>query len=191
MPHSFDIEGTKERLLVLQHLCHGNRSFCKEFRIGRVIEEVLEYEWYEYYAFLKHSVSEHLINCAIKLRMLQDSVKADEQKVDFEKIDRQARKGLKIGKFLSGGNRLNLREACNKIIHATDARLEWCPLDSKTSTKENEPEFWTGMIFLYGTKGPTKWEIELNVPDFCVALFRLVRSLEEEVNWDSLYKYDE
>jgi hypothetical protein len=32
---------------------------------------------------------------------------------------------LTIGRFLVGNERLTVREACNKIIHATDVTLHW------------------------------------------------------------------
>ena len=185
MPHIVDIDGIHESLFLLQNLCLASEPFCKLHQIGRYAEQSGEFEWDYYFGWLKSLLCNHMIQCAIKMRILRDLLGEYDEDVDFAKIDEDALKGLTIGRFLVGNERLTVREACNKIIHATDVTLHW-----KDISKKDETEYWTGVVWLEGTKGRNKWKLELRVGEFCRALFRILSDLEDAVDWYHLYKYD-
>ncbi len=185
MPHTVDIDGIHESLFFLQNLCLASESFCKLDRIGRYAEESGDFGWYYYFGWLKSLVCNHLIQCATKMRILQDLLSRYDEEIDLAAIDADALKGLALGRFHPGNERLTVREACNKIIHATEVTLDW-----KDISKKSETEYWTGVVWLEGTKGRKKWKLELRVSEFCRALFRVLSHLEENVDWHHLYKHD-
>jgi hypothetical protein len=148
-----------------------------------------EYEWDEYFGWLKVLVCESLIHLAVRIRILEDSAKADEQEIDWINIDQDSRRGLDLGKYHKGKEKITIRELCNKIIHATDISLDWSSIAE--SDNGDSPEYWTGIAWLFGKKGKSEWKLELNVEALCVALRRYIDALENAINWDGLYKYDE
>jgi hypothetical protein len=77
---------------------------------------------------------------------------------------------------------LTLREAFNKVIHATDTKLAW--------TEEDSVEWWSGRILLSSRQRQIEWKLRLDVEAFAIATHRLVESFGERVDWDQLYKYD-
>lgn len=187
MPHLIDFDGVEQKLFVLQHLCYGSQKFCEKSKIHRIPPEVGEYEWWEYFGLLKTIVSNTVIECAIKARMVQDFIVADEQDIDLEKLDRDATDGLEIGVFREGVGTLNLRESCNKIVHATEAKLQWVE-----TTFDNLPiEYWSGSYSLWGSKQREKWHVELFLESWCVAMIRFNKSVQETVDWHHVSKYDE
>jgi hypothetical protein len=185
MPHSVDIDGIHESLFLLQNLCSASAPFCKQHKIGRYAERAVDFGWDYYFGWLKSSLCNHLIQCSIKMRIIQDFLGEYDKDLDFVALDNDVLKGLRIGQFHAGNDRLTLREACNKIIHATEVTLDW-----KQITKKNETEYWSGILWLTGTKGHSRWKLELRVSEFCRALFRLLAELENRVDWHHLYKYD-
>ena len=60
---------------------------------------------------------------------------------------------------------LRLREACNKIIHATDIRFDVVVPDAATNPDE-EGAYCLPQLYLYGSKGHNDWRAELSLIDF-------------------------
>ncbi len=185
MSHSVDVDGIHESLFLLQNLCSASEPFCRQHKIGRYAEESGDFGWDYYFGWLKSSLCNHLIQCATKMRILQDLLSEYDEELDFVALDKDALKGLTIGRFHAGNDRLTVREACNKIIHATEVTLDWTEI-----SKKDETEYWSGVLWLEGTKGRSKWKLELRVSEFCTALSRLLTELENQVDWYHLYKYD-
>lgn len=185
MPHSVDIDGIHESLFLLQNLCSASEPFCRQHRVGRNAEESNEIGWNYYFGWLKSLLCNHLIQCASKLRILQDLLSEYDEEIDFTAMDRNALKGLTIGRFHVGNDRLTVREVCNKIIHATEVTLDWKEINGK-----DETEYWSGVVWMEGTKGRNRWKLELCVGEFSIALVRLLSQLEDEIDWHRLYKYD-
>ena len=190
MPHSIDINSLSERVFILHNMCHASLSICSKYKIGRFVEDAEEYEWNDYFGWLKVFVCESMIHLAIRLRILEDSVKSDEQEINWGEIDQDSRKDLCLGKYHKGNDKITIREICNKIIHATDISLDWTSID-KENENDGSPEYWTGVAWLFGKKGNKEWKLELNVEALCIALRRYIEALENTINWDGLYKYDE
>jgi hypothetical protein len=185
MPHSIDVDGIHESLFLLQNLSSASEPFCKQHKSGRNAEESGDFGWDYYFGWLKSLLCNHLIQCATKMRILQDLLSENDEEFDFAALDKDARKGLTIGRFHAGNDRLTVREACNKIIHATHVTLDWTEI-----SKKDETEYWSGIVWLEGTKGRSEWKLELCVSEFCRALSRLLTELENRVDWYHLYTYD-
>ncbi len=188
MPYDINIEGMHELIFKLQNLCHASKSFCIKYQIHKYNdEETDDYDWTYYFGGLKSFVCDYLIQCSIKLRVLLDILKNDDhnKKINYDSIDKKSLDNINIGKFLKGNDRINVREICNKIIHATDTQFDWQEIE------KNKIEFWTGIIHLYGKKNIEDWELKLNVESFCTVLLRFLNSLEDEADWHHLYKYDQ
>src|SRR3989338_2197516 len=165
MPHFFNFDGLDHSLFILQNLCHGSRNYCMQEKLGRTLprespgasDEPLGKiapatsidRWYSYYGHLKSSVSETVIEAAVKLRMLQDFVRSDHDDIDICDMDRRAIDGNVLGIIEPEAEKLTLRECANKVIHATDAQLEWIKSESDGSPYE----YWSGNYILSGTQG--------------------------------------
>ena len=194
MPHRIDIDGISKDLFILQNLSLASRSFCEKYRINQYSEVESEFDWYYYLGWLKAIVSEKLIVCAIKVRIMRDFLREVDEEIDFADLDQRAGSGLVLGQFHAGSDPLTLREACNKIIHATEVNLVWEDVasgaDDEREGDENRPEYWNGSVMLEGSKGNREWKLELYVVDFCIALERLLSELGANVDWYHIYKYD-
>lgn len=64
------------------------------------------------------------------------------------------------------GNRLNLREACNKIIHAADVRPVYEHTDREGVPGDAQAWHLTGEIELKGSRGTQEWNATLYVEPF-------------------------
>lgn len=190
MPHVVDFDSVEQKLFNLQHLCYGSRSACEHYRIYRESEATADYHWYEYAGILKTIVSTTMIEAAIKLRMVQDFSRAEmgeEDALDWERIEQEAVAGLAIGALTGNADTLSLRESCNKIVHATEARLKW----DVVPHGDGLVECWSGVYQLWGSKRLVPWQVDINVPDWCNAMIRLNKSVQVNIDWHRVYKNDE
>ena len=182
MPHSLNTDSVIESMFVVQGLVHGSKSFCGKHKIVNGEENRNDYDWFYYFGWLKSQISERLIKSSITLRMLEDTLSEHQEDVDLNEYRKVAVSGLVLGEIQKGKFNLTLREAQNKIIHATDIALDWI--------EESDYEYWSGDIFLMGRKYKDEWVLKLNVESFAIATNRFINSLGEEVDWYHLYKYD-
>ena len=188
MPHLIDFDGLEQKLFVLQHACYGSKSFCERIGLNRFSVSYEDYVWWEYTGLLKSIVSNTIIESAVKVRMLQDFIKSDDQEVDLKSLDQESCKGLNIGSFIVGKGKLTLRESCNKIIHATDATMQWVNTDPQN---DESNEYWNGLYDLHGTNHGIDWHVELNIEAWCIAMIRFNKSVQEDIDWHHVYKNDE
>jgi len=193
MPHTFSTDIIYEDIFILLNLCFASKAFCKEYNIAYYSEDDTEFNWDYYKGYLKYLVSEKLISCAIKIRMLHDLAIAREEEFEYSNLDKECCEGLEIGRYPTSNEQLSIREACNKIIHATEVTMIWeeiQPSEKKTKSKGKLFEYWNGNIMLEGTKSNNLWKLELFVRDFCIALGRLNAEFEDIIDWHHIYKYD-
>jgi hypothetical protein len=59
---------------------------------------------------------------------------------------------------------LKLREACNKIIHATDIRFDVVTPDK--ANPDEEDAYILPRLYLYGKKDRSDWRAVLSIVDF-------------------------
>lgn len=184
MPHTLNIDGVSENAFDLQMLVHSSKSFCATHHVAWGEESPGEFDWEYYFGWLKSSLCEKLIRSAITLRMLQDILAADDmqESTDLENYQADSIDGIQLGTIHEGSFRLSLREMCNKIIHANDTQLDW--------HDDNGFQWWTGSVFLFGTKRGAEWKLELNVESFAMAANRYIDVVANNVDFHHLYKYD-
>ncbi|HDI1214865.1 TPA: hypothetical protein PKO72_003643 [Aeromonas hydrophila] len=188
MPHIIDFDGIEQKLFTLQHICYGSRNFCEKIKLNRTNIYHEDYEWWEYTGILKSIVSNTIIESAVKVRILQDFVKSDEQEVDLAALDRESLQNVEIGRFVVGNQNLTLRESCNKIIHATEARMQWININP---SDDESNEYWSGLYDLHGVNRGKAWHVELNVESWCIAMIRFNKLIQENVDWHHVFKHDE
>lgn len=187
MPHSIDFDSIESRLFTLHHVALGSKAFCERFKIYRGIEINCEYEWWQYNGHLKALVSGTMIDAAIKIRILQDFARSEDENFDVNALQMEASRNLKIGDF-NGSGLLTLRESCNKIIHATGAKLVW----EESSDAVHPFEYWSGNYHLFGSDQSGKeWSATVNVADWCTAMIRFNSSFQEAIDWAHALKWDE
>jgi len=187
MPHAIDFDGLERKLFLLQHVAYGSLHFCGSIELTRD-GNYGDYEWWEYKGLLKSFVSNTTIESAIKVRILLDFIKSDEHEIDLIGLDSQVREGLSIGQFIGDNQELSLRESCNKIVHATEAMLQWAE-DEKG--KESSFDYWNGKYSLWGELNQNKWEIELCIISWCTAMIRFNKEIQETIDWYRVFKHDE
>jgi hypothetical protein len=61
---------------------------------------------------------------------------------------------------------LTLREACNKIIHATQIRFDIFTPEPRYKGDEEGAYISRPLLYLYGTKDGTEWRANLSIIDF-------------------------
>lgn len=187
MTHSIDFDSIEARLFTLHHVVLGSKAFCERFKISREFENPTEYEWWQYFGNLKALVSGTMIDAAIKIRMLQDIGGAEDDEFDANKLQVKASRGLDLGTVEDRGA-LSLRESCNKIIHATGAKLVW----QKIGLGDDVFEYWTGVYRLFGADQSGKaWVARVNVADWCTAMMRFNVAFQERIDWADVLKWDE
>ncbi len=189
MPHSIDFDSIEARLFTLHHAALGSRAFCEKFKIYRASDQPREYEWWQYFGHLKALVSGTMIDAAIKIRMLQDFARSEDEEFDVRALQLESSEGLDIGSLSDRGSPLSLRDSCNKIIHATGARLDWEEVGAGIDTFE----YWTGIYRLFGAEqsGKKEWIATINVAHWCTAMVRFNAGFQEQIDWNHVLKWDE
>lgn len=130
-------------------------------------------EFDEYWSWVKGIVSNYAIECAIKFRILQDTIHGKDDIVKFEELDSESCLGLTIGEVSKGTFKLSLRETSNKIIHAKRVVPQW--VVSKTNNKKFK--YWSGEVELCGERGSEQWKIMLNIAIWAQAMQQFLKSL--------------
>ncbi|MGL3106002.1 hypothetical protein [Bradyrhizobium sp. BR 1432] len=111
--------------------------------------------------YFKSEVTRILISCAagVRIHFDQSGGPADEPGSDCGKLFPNW--ATDKSKF----EVLTLREACNKIIHATDIRFDVVVPDAANNPDE-EGAYYQPRLYLYGSKGRNDWRAELSLLDF-------------------------
>lgn len=173
MSHHLDFDGLSEKLVLLQHLCSGSRSYCADRLTGSSRDQG-DGELDEYWGWVKAIVCNYLIECSIKFRVLQDTVKDKSDVVVFEDLDSRACSGLTIGLVTRGAFVLTLRETCNKIIHARRVVPQW----SVATTRGIKFKYWNSSVEFAGDRGDKGWSLVLHVSAWSRAMQRFLADFE-------------
>ena len=187
MPFALDLQDVQTKLFLLEQLLHGSKSYCHEFRISRQPSEpgTIRGDWIIYSGYLETQVGNYIIECAIKTRMLQDLVGRSGQ-ADPRELDRIACDEMELGTFEDGSSLRGIRDSCNRIVHATEAKLEW--LESEDEEGERF-EYWSGSLLLCGSHRGNEWRLTLNVDEWCLAMRYFYIELDQNIEWMSLWGY--
>ncbi|BAX81339.1 hypothetical protein [Labilibaculum antarcticum] len=182
MSHFIDLDGILEKLVLLQHFSYGSERYCSDRLIGS-IEDQGGYEEDNYWGWTKSLVSNYILECSIKLRVIQDTFNVNYsiiqdsntgKDINLNLFDQKACNKLIIGEIIKGNFKLNLRESCNKIIHAVNVK----PLWAKSSNNGIEYQYWNGKIQLTGAHGKSKWLMILDVAQWARAYENFIELLE-------------
>ncbi|MDD9158416.1 hypothetical protein PVK64_19815 [Aliivibrio sp. S4TY2] len=123
-----------------------------------------EIEHESYIGWLIETVSSHLILCATRTRVLQDSYDFSIDDNPHYSPDREAFEYFDhIVEVIQGNFKPSLRECCNKIIHATSYDLVF-------EKNESGSNYWLGKCELKGNINKKEWIISLDARKFCFAL---------------------
>lgn len=200
MPHHVDIDSIHQNIFLLLNICYGAKTFAQEHDLesddaAKPIGSTFYSGW------LKFSLSEKLIDTAIKTRIILDMVQAEEKQyeahserhmVNTRELDRKISEQYNIGYFTEDNVPVNLRESCNKIIHALDIQYihesgeEEHDLDEESEDKR-EWWYWEGVVGLTGHVNNKEWYLTLHIAEFCLALEELISHLESSVDWQTLH----
>lgn len=164
MSHAINIDGTLEKLFLLQHLAYGSHSYCRSEGVLS-IEHTGYTEFQSHWGWTKSVVSNFLIECAVKLRMVQEHCAKRKDSHGVAELDKEATLALKIGHVHEGTFPLTLRESCNKIVHATRASIEFTAADGST----DGVHFWDGQMYLHGEQHGKPWRFQLKVANWAKA----------------------
>jgi hypothetical protein len=173
MSHQLDFDGMTEKLVLLQHFSSGSRSYCADRLTGSTADQgdgALD----NYWGWVKAIVCNYTVECAVKFRILQDTIKGQSDVIAFEKLDSQARRGLSIGAVTQGKFDLTIRESCNKIIHARRVIPQW----SDSRAKGRRFRYWNGTVEYGGSHGGKKWTVILNVSDWSRSMERFLHEFQ-------------
>jgi hypothetical protein len=112
--------------------------------------------------FFKSEVTRILISCAAGLRIRFDQLNG------LTNGDERSDCGKLFPNWATDPNKvevLSLREACNKIIHATDIRFD-VVVPNAAINPDEEGAYYLPHLYLYGSKGRNDWRAELSLIDF-------------------------
>jgi len=172
MSHQLGLDSVYEKLVLLEHFAFGSQQYCSARLIGSEDDQG-DGELDKYWGWLKGIVSSYLIECAVRVRMLQDTVRGEDA-TQLARLDKQAASNLTIGTIVEGDFRLSLRETCNKIIHAQKAVPEW----RLTVNGGTQYKSWSGDYSLLGAKGARDWELRLHVAPWAHAMSQFLDAAE-------------
>lgn len=183
MSHSVDLDGILEKLVLLQHFSFGSEEYCRDRLIGS-IEDQGGYEEDNYWGWTKSITSNYILECSIKLRVIQDTFNINDRvledsnsgtDINLNLFDQKACNKLIIGEIVYGNFKLSLRESCNKIIHAVNVKPLWV----RNSNNGIDYQYWNGKIQLTGAHGKTKWQMILDVAQWARAYENFIELLEK------------
>jgi hypothetical protein len=183
MTHIMDVSGTHEALFHLRHLASGSRDFCRGELLHFGADDYSPEEWETYQGQLTFLVSRSLINCAINLRLLQDTLRSQSSASELSEAesDYGLREDLNLGEVLAGNFALTLRESCNKVIHATKLSLLFS--ESRTGKPARRYSYWNGHVYISGEQSKCDWAASLNVAKWCTAVETYVQCFWGYVEW--------
>jgi hypothetical protein len=128
-------------------------------------------------AFIKSS--ELLLQLALLTRTYDDQMKSSNKSEEYKKFVRENDSDDSIG-GLDGQDRLHLREACNKIIHAQVVRplyerANQYVFDSDNSDLDQDIWYLTGEIELTGELKGKAWNADFFIQTFLENVLRLIQ----------------
>lgn len=170
MSHAISVHSVEEHIFLLNQLATSSLTYIGELRANFSYEKAEEWmcsefdlEFMRYQGQLESLVSDYLIQCATRTRIIQDS-----WKVEFDEgydPDKEAyERFTNVARCVEGKVRLSIREICNKIIHTTRFELEYM------DTEQNGFKHWNGKCHLHGELRGDPWHVELNVRQWGFAL---------------------
>jgi len=173
MPHQIYYGSIEEDLLLFEQIVHGSRAMVEYYesvldkkKESEITLSEFEYELIGYESFLEASVSDYLIRCASRTRIIQDSneFKVDDSDGEYCPDKEAFERYPEVAKCLAGNVKLSIRECCNKIIHAKGVSLHYVALENGFG------QYWDGICSLKGEMHGKPWHIEIDVKKWVLAM---------------------
>lgn len=170
MSHAISIQTVEEHIFLLGQLATAGKAYTHELittfesaRDDPIECTELDLERMRYHAHLESLVSDYLIQCATRTRIIQDTWPAEfEEGYDPDKEAYE--RFTDIASCVTGKVRFSIREVCNKIIHATRFELKF------EDFGQHGLKYWEGWCHLHGSHQGKPWHVELNVKKWAFAL---------------------
>lgn len=175
MSHAIDIDGAAEKLFILQHLAYGSEAYCRSEGVFSA-EHAGYSEFQSPWGWTKAVVSNYLIECAVKLRMIQEYCAKRRDSGGLAELDSAATLDLHIGQVHVGEFGLTLRESCNKIVHATNVSMNFTTPDKSSDGLHS----WDGQMHLVGAQHGKPWSLQLSVAHRAKASLRYLDLVEDQ-----------
>ncbi|WGO97057.1 hypothetical protein QFX18_13490 [Saccharophagus degradans] len=179
--HHIEVEKIADICFQLSNIFYASRPILRaieaavseeECSLEEIIPEIAKL--HRVLAFAK--ISELLLHLALLVRTYDDQMKKSDVSEEYRSNLKKIQSSQSIG-CASDTNNLNLRHACNKIIHAQEIRPLYESLDVDEKGSERDIRYWylTSEIELQGDacpKGP--WDAVLYVHGFIDCILELI-----------------
>lgn len=165
-PHYLDREAVRVKCFDVFNIVSASVALAGEYEMAETDDPLEPSSMFKlHHELAEQRLSQLLLDIAVFVRTFDDLMSAeapDEYAAHVEKTD-----GENFIGTLDGEGDFRLREACNKIIHATDFRPVYDHADRDLGDDKFE-RVWhlDGQIELEGTRGKKTWEAVLNVEPF-------------------------
>ncbi len=162
MSHYISISSLNVQLMSLASLAIAGEDLCRRYMYK---SNISMYDKESYSRTLKLSVSESLIELAVKLRTFDEFCPFDpENDIDIyeNKTNRESK---------------NLRFICNKIIHADEVHLDY----RGNRNYNNDFTWWGGQITLSGKQGKNSWVFFFDVVQFCDSAIDFLYKMQQVI----------
>lgn len=168
----------EEDIFILNQLAAASPSYLKELRATHAYEkedEVIctdfDYEYMRYQDYVFNLVSDYLIKCATRTRILQDYLRECWES-EYNPDEDAYNNFEDVAVCIQGDIKLSIREICNKIIHATRFELDYI------DPEQRGYKHWSGRCHLHGNLRGKPWHVELNLKRWGFALQRYFDNLK-------------
>ncbi|WP_028116868.1 hypothetical protein [Ferrimonas senticii] len=162
MSHYISIESLNVKLMNLAGLAIAGEDLCRRYMYKSSFSM---YDKESYSTTLKLSVSESLIELAVKLRSFDEFCPFElENNIDIyeNKISKSSK---------------NLRFLCNKIIHANEVNLDY----QGNVNYHKDFTWWGGQITLRGKQGNKNWVFFFDVAQFCDSAIDFLYKIQQVI----------
>jgi len=175
--HVIDVYNTQRNVFNLLNLCYGFSALLDD----RDVEYIEDTEdpnasllLKKYASFFEKEATALLINIAANCRVLDDQLRDTKSSIDANSFVHDEEIGtLEIEDEGSQvDTELTLREAFNKIIHATYISHE--------VSVDGEVVYYIPEVKLIGKLGKKEWTASINILPFCIIVFDFLDSVQSQ-----------
>lgn len=187
MPYHFDTDSIDKKMFILQMLVCGSENYCSHYALAMDVDGG-NFGWDHYFFRLKGIVSEIVIETSIKARMLADFIDKNYEyfEVESRKLLEESLGDHHLGYVLEGKVDLNLREAFNKIVHATEMTLAYDSQEGESGPYQT----WTGTIELEGSYRSKDWLVGIELFRWSRSVQQFIHRIDCEIEWPNVYLHD-
>ncbi len=174
-PHYLDRGAARIIVFDIFNIIAASQSLASQFESAEPGEDILSLSTFRlHHEIAERRLSQLLLQLAVFVRTFDDILSTGENADSYAKHAERTQGENLIG-AMEGADDFGLRDACNKIIHATDFRPVYDRVE-RGELDDSPESAWhlTGEIELTGSLGKRSWSATLWTQDFLeVVLDRL------------------